>query len=395
MLSEQREPQPFPLADRHKAVICITKSTGSSVKLNRFSLICCSLAFLAKSAAALPLALPEDPLDTVISIAVDRWSPTGEQTWIGYHIAMLEGVSFREQHLHQEALAALLMNEASQLPDIKPCGLKVLFRDRFGDFAIGAGHPNPARRLDCLRGAIGYLLRQSISESDFLASRKDKAYSSRMGFSSQTYAEQLALLTIYRKYSPLHQIHSVGAKDLFDLSFEEFDVWLRRSRERKLITIEGKAALLESLDLPVPDPMVLRAEPSLKSQRVPAGVLFFEGERIEVPALIMVSLDPDDPNPVDRQIADRLSCNPDGPSRHGAVSAGSAVFRVSCEISDWYGDVWLSLAVEKAYGAGYQDFCRQVQELTKNVDVAAVVRGSPEGSKGLYVLLPPACESLQ
>jgi hypothetical protein len=60
------------------------------------------------------------------------------------------------------------------------------------------------------------------------------------------------------------------------------DVWLRRSHEQKLITFSGKKALLDSLDLPVPDPMVLRPTPSLKSPRVPASVLFFEGERIEV-----------------------------------------------------------------------------------------------------------------
>jgi hypothetical protein len=365
------------------------------MKLNRFSLMCCSLAFLAQSAAALPLFQSAPAPDGAIPVAADRWSPASEQTWIGYHVAMLEGVSFREQHLHQEALAALLMNDASELPSVRPCGLKVLFRDGFGDFAIGVDHPNPARRLDCLRGAIGYLLQQSIGESDFLATRKDDAYSKRMGFSSQTYAEQLALLAIYRKYSPLYQIHSVVAKDLSDLSFEEFDGWLRRSREQKLIIFEGKAALLDSLDLPVPDPMVLRLAPSLKSPRVPAGVLFFEGERIEVPALIMASLDAHDPYPVDRKIADRLSCNPNGPSRHGKLSAGNAVSRVTCAISDWYGDVWLSLAVIKADGAGYQDFCRQVQELTKNADVAAAARGSPEGLKGLYVLLPPECETLQ
>jgi hypothetical protein len=34
-----------------------------------------------------------------------------------------------------------------------------------------------------------------------------------------------------------------------------------------------------------------------------------------------------------------------------------------------------------------------VQELTSDVVVAAVVRGSPEGSKGSYVLLPPKCET--
>jgi hypothetical protein len=106
----------------------------------------------------------------------------------------------------------------------------------------------------------------------------------------------------------------------------------------------------------------------------------------------MLNLDRNDSDPVDRQIADRLSCISNGPSRLDAVSAGGAISRVSCEISNWFGDIWLSLAVSKSDGASYQDFCGQVQDLTKDADVARLVRGSPEGSKGLYVLLPPACE---
>jgi hypothetical protein len=141
--------------------------------------------------------------------------------------------------------------------------------------------------------------------------------------------------------------------------------------------------------------MVLQPITPLKSSRVPAGVLFFEGEQIEVPALIMVSLDVADPNPVDRQIATRLSCNSGEPSRLGAASADGAISSVFCEISDWFGDAWLSLAVRRSDSSSYQDFCRQVQELTKDPDVAAVVRGSPEGSKGLYILRPPACNTLQ
>ena len=44
------------------------------------------------------------------------------------------------------------------------------------------------------------------------------------------------------------------------------------------------------------------------------------------------------------------------------------------------------------HGASYQDFCREVQELTKDPDVAALVRGSSEGSKGLYIRPPQKCE---
>ncbi|MGH6755343.1 MAG: hypothetical protein ACREDP_24580, partial [Bradyrhizobium sp.] len=241
-------------------------------------------------------------------IAAGRSSPASEQSWLTYHVDMPKGVSFREQHLHQEVLAVLLKDNASQLPNVSPCELKVRFLDGFGDFAVGAGHPNPARRLACLRGAIDFLLRQPIGEFDFGTTKKDNAYWARMGYSAQTYVEPVALLAIYQKYSPLHQIHSVGKEDLSNASFEEFDVWLRRIRDQKLISFAGERALLDSLDLPVPDPMLLVPVPSLKSPRVPAGVLFFENEKPEIPALIMLSIDANDQNPVDQEIADRLRC---------------------------------------------------------------------------------------
>jgi hypothetical protein len=55
-------------------------------------------------------------------------------------------------------------------------------------------------------------------------------------------------------------------------------------------------------------------------------------------------------------------------------------------------DGWLAFAVAKSADASYQDFCGEVKDLTKDPEVAALVRGSPEGSKGLYVLLPTKCE---
>ena len=65
------------------------------------------------------------------------------QSWIGYHVSMPVGASIREQHLHQEALAVLLLNNANQYPGVRACGLKVQFLDRFGDFAIGSIRPPP------------------------------------------------------------------------------------------------------------------------------------------------------------------------------------------------------------------------------------------------------------
>jgi hypothetical protein len=352
-----------------------------------------ALAFSMASSIALSIDQGLQPSGNALPIAVERSSLAGERSWITYHVAMPRGVSFREQHVHQEVLAALLMGNASLRPNVSPCELKVRFLDGFGDFAIGAGHPNPARRLSCLRGAIGYLLRQPIGEFDFGATKKDNAYWTRMGYSAQTYVEPIALLAIYQKHSPLHQIHSVGKEDLSNASFEEFDAWLRRSREQKLITFAGEHALLDSLDLPVPDPMLRVPVPSLKSPRIPAGVLFFEKEEAEVPALIMLSIDASDPDPVDREIADRLGCTVNRPARSGIATLGRAVSFVNCYKSNWFGDGWLSFGVGKRDGASYLDFCRQVRELTSDPLFAAAVRDSPEGSKGLYVVLPPKCET--
>ena len=356
------------------------------------SFLAVSLAFLIESSVALPLSTPAQLPDRGILIA-GGWSLATEQTWLSYHVDMPEGVSFREQHLNQDALAVLLTDNAGQLPNVRPCDLKVRYRDLFGDFAIGVSHPNPALRLECLRGAVSYLLRQPVGEFDFRSTDKKQAYASRMGYPALVYAQQLALLAIYQKYSALFQIHSVGAKDLSELSFEDFAPWLRRIREQKLITFAAKTALLDSLDLPVPDPMVLRPVPSLKSPRVPAGVLFFEGELIGVPAVVMVNLDAGDPNSIDLQAAESLGCLRGGKTRLGAASAGSAISRVSCEVDNWYGDTWLSLGVLKSEAASYQEFCRQAPELTKDPIVAALVRSIPEGKNGLYVLLPRQCET--
>jgi hypothetical protein len=55
------------------------------------------------------------------------------------------------------------------------------------------------------------------------------------------------------------------------------------------------------------------------------------------------------------------------------------------ETSGW---PWLSRSL-----LSYEDFCREAQELANDADVAALVRASPEGLKGLYVLLPTKCET--
>jgi hypothetical protein len=340
-----------------------------------------------------PLSQQVRSPNTPTAIAAERQSPEIAESWIVLHLAMPERSSIREQYINQEVLAALLRNPFNQPPRLRSCEWRVERGDVFGDFSIRVGHPNPARRLECLRGAVDYLLRQTINESDFRSTRKDKAYYELYGWPAYIYAQPLALLKIYEKYSTLHQIHSVGSDDFSNLPFDEFDVWLQRSRERKLITFLGRGALLESLGLPVPDPMILQLVTPLKSPRVPAGVLFFDSEHHGVSALIMLSLDPGDPNRLDPQLGDRLACDTSKPSPLGIGAATPAISGVFCDTSLLFGDLWLGLAVKKSESSSYQDFCRQVQDLTRDSAVVALVRGSPEGSKGLYILLPQQCET--
>jgi hypothetical protein len=324
--------------------------------------------------------------NTPTEIAADRQSAEIEESWIVLHFALPERSSIREQYINQEVLAALLRNPLNQPPRLRSCDWRVQRGDVF------VGHPNPARRLECLSGAVDYLLRQTIDESEFRSTRKDKAYHDLYGWPAYIYAQPLALQKIYEKYSTLQQIHSVGPDDFSDLPFDEFDLWLQRSRERKLITFLGRGALLESLGLPVADPMILQLVTPLKSPRVPAGVLFFDSEHHGVSALIMLSLDPRDPRRLDPQLGDRLACDTSKPSPLGARAATPAISGIFCDTSLLFGDLWLGLAVRKSDGASYQNFCQQVQELTRDADVAALVRSSLEGSKGLYILLPEQCE---
>jgi hypothetical protein len=83
------------------------------------------------------------------------------------------------------------------------------------------------------------------------------------------------------------------------------------------------------------------------------------------------------------------------PPRFGDAVATDAISRMACLTYHYFGGDWFSLTVTKADHSSYSDFCRQARELIQAADIAAVVRDSPEGSKGLYVLLPPKCQTQQ
>lgn len=361
---------------------------------------CASLLQLARYPRVMFLAL--SLAATTPAAAGESWSPALERTAIALHMKTPTGAPIPEQYLYQEILRELLWLNTWQVPGMKPCAWKMFPQREFGVFSVQAGHPNLGRRTNCLRAAVHLFLLQTISEPDFLSARKRVAESVARwhkpnpriwpfdGFG----LVHSALRTVYQRGSLLHQIYSIGSNDVREVSFDEFELWLRRSREGRLIDFAGERKLLEALGLPVPDPMVLRLVPSLESPRAPAGVHSFEeGERFGIPALILVKLYPDG---LDEEIRRRLACNTTGAAQLGEGSAGDAIAETLCDTYTMLNDEgWAFFFVTKVDGASYQDFCRQVQALTTDTDIATVVRFGQDGTKGLYILLPPQCVARQ
>lgn len=274
------------------------------------------------------------------------------------HVATSPEISLREQHINQTILSSLLL-VAGRIPDVAPCGLSRPFQIEyaFGEFAVSVRHFNPAMHVKCLRGVVRYLLHEEIAEADFVSARDFASRMARGWFEpdpknserAKDAAERLALLAIYRKYSPLHQLHSVDADVIAALSFDDFALWLERNRKAARITFEGPKALLDALDLPVPDPMVFQPITSLTSPRMPSGVLFFDGERVGVPALIMLLLRHDGMRYLDDRVKRRFACDQDDRSDLG--DGYGAIARGLCSSSNYFGDVWLTLALRKAESA--------------------------------------------
>ena len=366
-----------------------------------FIVLATVLVHLIPGAAAQPLAR-QTPVPGFATLAAQRGSSReDDRSRLFFHLDASPDISLGEQYIYQEILDRLLPDAAASLPDVTPCqwGLLYLISPQFGDFAVTMQHLNSARRVACLRGVIRYLLHEDIAEADFIRARASKASFAREWSEpnpiypkeADEATKRLAFLAIYRKNSPLHQLHSVDADAISDVSFDDFSRWLEGNRRAKRFTFFGDTRLLEALDLPVPDPMILRPVVSLQSSRVPAGLLSFDGERFKVPGLIMVYLGHDEMTPIDKKAEERFACNRSEPSDLGDGYA--AIARASCTAYDDFGDIWFSLALRRSDDASLHEFCKQVQELSRDADLATVVHFSPEGSKGLYVLLPLACKA--
>lgn len=327
-------------------------------------------------------------------------SQQAETAILGIHLATSPELSLYDQHIHQTILDALLLN-ARRLPDVAPCNMSHPYQIDyvFGDFAVRARHFSSAALEKCLRGVVRYVLYEDMAEVDFLAARASQARLARDYFTldakdpqqADDVAERRALLSIYQKHSPLHQLLSVDSDAIATLSFDEFSLWLERNRKAGRFTFRGPKRLLEALDLPVPDPMVLQPITSLASPRSPAGVLTIDSEPLGIAALIALFLGHDETFAIDEKARRRFACNQNDPANLG--DGYDAIARASCRTYDHFGDVWLTMPIRKAETATYSDFCRQVLALSRDDDMATVTRLSPEGSIGLYVLLPPACKA--
>ena len=385
------------------------RSSGAALTLSRaavsFLALAVALGVSVKSLVALPLTHSMRALG-IPSPLIQRVASQSEADSIHVRFAMPDQGSIRDQYLNKSILLLLLRDRASSQPAVRQCQLKVQTSDQFPNLDLTVSHPSPAQRVDCLRGATRYILQEAISEADFLAARETEADATRRWREphprysglAEGATERLAYLAIYRKYSPLYEIQSVGVNDIMGVSFDAFSLWLRRNRDEKLITFHAKKSLLELIGLPAHDRMILMPSVSLSSPRVPPGVLLFDGERFGIPALIMVSLDTDNAGAarrINQSIRDRFACNryERARSRLEEEAATGAISSISC-FSHWvFGDTWLGLAVRKSDGSEYGDFCRQVRALAADTDVATLVRETPEISRGLYVLLPSKCET--
>lgn len=321
-------------------------------------------------------------------------------TWLNFQITTSPEISLREEYINQQILEELLL-AAGRLPDVRPCRLSLPYAIdfSFGYFGVVAHHLDPVRRIKCLRGVVRYMLREDIEEADFAVVRANKTKWKREWTEpdperfrdAAPAAIRLALLAIYRKFSPLYQLHSIDADLISEISFDDFNLWLERDRKAGRFTFFAKDALLQALDLPIPDRMILQAETSLASPRAPGGVLFFDGQRFEVPAAIMIYLGRDDPDVIDEKIRKRFACN-----RFETVDLDARYFAVGqvwCSFQDHFGELWFGFALRKRDGVSDQEFCRQAQELALDPDIATVGRFSPDGSKGKYILLPPVCKA--
>jgi hypothetical protein len=250
---------------------------------------------------------------------------------------------------------------------------------------------------------LRYVLDEIVSEPDFVAARAAEARDianwtapqPRHLMLSMFASERLAFLAIYKQGTPLHQLSSVAEKDFIDLSYESFSAWLRGARQEHLMALDAEASLRKFLGLPDKINAGSAAPISLNSPRTPPGVLYFDGDRFGIPALIMVSLGVD---LTARDLANsnawrRFSCAGSKRLQFGDAAANGAISDVTCHPHALFAtDAWLAFAIRRSDGSAWGKFCQQAKAFADHADIVSLLQSMPESSRGLYIMLPRACE---
>ncbi len=267
---------------------------------------------------------------------------------IRIHFNLPQSVSIRNQYANLRVFVTAFRHW-SRRPGRQPCNLSLRLGDHFSMFYLMARSIEPTQNDECLRSGMNFILRDSISESDFVTARAANAEDTRTWTAphprhkglANAAAERLAYLVIYQRDTPIHELYSVAEDAIVNLSFDAFIQWLRDNREQKLISFEVAESGAASITMPI----------SLASPRVASGILFYDGERFEVPALIMVSLDPEY---AARRLANnsvwrRFACNRADRSASTNSASADAIVDVECfSHSIFSTDSWLGLAIRKS-----------------------------------------------
>ncbi len=246
-----------------------------------------ALQHLCAFCFALCLAVTTFAADVLLA-ADDRAARPTDHSMMVYYVNAPAGASVREQYLYQVLLEELLQRlRFRDHAEARHCTWRVLPESQFGSFSLRVYHPSPTRRLACLRDAVNLLLYDPIGESDFVSARRELADATRSWREPSLRRDPIgrfrvldsALRAVYRKGSVLHQLYSIGWGDVQAVSYDEFEGWLRRTREAGLISLDGERKLLESLGLPLYDRMILRMVLSLDFSESPGRRALVRGRR--------------------------------------------------------------------------------------------------------------------
>jgi hypothetical protein len=333
------------------------------------------------SAQAVPGAVSSPPADQLVL----RFTPP-------------PGTSVRQHYINATVFRRLLGRFATTASVVRVCNLIVLSGDRFDAIRPTVKPPRPDQRPNCLRQAVHFALQGAMGEAEFVLARQEEArFIARWTHPPARYprdavfaSERLGYRVIYHDKSPLNELNAITSEDYTNLRFADFIQWVNVSRRDGLMTFDGDPAMLDALDLKPAgqwDPI------SLSSAFVPPDVLFYDGERFGVPAMIMIRISAKDFRLQNSEVWRRFYCN-QPLSAPPALLASGPISNITCFSHREFGvDHWLGLAIRKTADADATGFCVAVKEFANRPDLASLAREASPETPRPYVLLPESCRT--